>query len=142
VSADEVLARLTEHAMGSMGDFISVVLVEEDGIKLDRIDLSKAQRAGKLHLIKRLSISKEGISIELYDAMAALVHLGKHFELFSDNKQKDRELLVTVKGYNEMLTKVYGNRLRPEAVDDPGQEEMPDKKDVEKRDLNFPVKTA
>lgn len=142
LSTDEVLARLSDQAQGSMEHFIGEVFVTEDGISIAQIDLQRAKQAGKLHLVKRLSITDKGATIELYDAMKALELLGKHYELFSENKPVDRELAVTIKGYNEMLEKAYGNRRRPEAVDDPGLEKMLDEKDVEKRDLNFPVKTV
>ena len=114
LSADEVLARLSDMAMGSMGDFVSAANMEIEGdlIRLDEIDLAKARQAGKLHLIKSLSITDKGTKVELYDARAALELLGKHYELFSENKPEDRELVVTVRGYGEMLKKVYGNRSR------------------------------
>jgi len=70
MSADEVLARLADIARGSMVDFITV-----NGST--RIDFKKAQELGALHLIKSFSKIKGGYKIELYDAQAALVQLGK-----------------------------------------------------------------
>jgi phage terminase small subunit len=91
MGADEVLLRLAEHARGDMGDFLDITSM---GFV---IDLSKAKELGITHLIKKVkmrtqtSISKEGIEtethdteIELYDAQAALVHLGRHHVLFTD----------------------------------------------------------
>lgn len=92
LGANEVLARLAYHARGSMDDFI-----DPDS---NTINLSKAARAKQLGLIKRFKTKftttthtdKDGatheteiseIELELYDAQAALVHLGKHLNLFS-----------------------------------------------------------
>lgn len=49
-----------------------------------RIDLEKAQRAGKLHLLKKLKETKFGLEIELHDAAAARELLGKHYRLWGD----------------------------------------------------------
>jgi phage terminase small subunit len=79
--ANEVLMRLAAQARGSMEDFLDE--------SRQSIDLSAAERAAKLHLIKKFthSIGKEteNISIELYDAQAALVQLGRYHKLFTDN---------------------------------------------------------
>ncbi|MCC7208308.1 MAG: terminase small subunit [Anaerolineae bacterium] len=79
MSTDEVLARLTEQARGSMADFINP--------ETDTIDLVKAQEAGKLHLIKSFSRSigkTQTTRIELYDAQAALVQIGRARGMFVD----------------------------------------------------------
>lgn len=46
------------------------------------IDLDKCRRRGKMHLVKSFNM-KDG-KVELYDAQAAGVHLGKHHSLFKD----------------------------------------------------------
>jgi phage terminase small subunit len=73
--ADEVLARLTSQARGSMAD-----LLNDAG----DIDLEQARERGVLHLVKARGVTKEGERIELYDAQAALALLGKHHKLFTD----------------------------------------------------------
>lgn len=85
MGADEVLTRLGEHARGSLADFITVQAITG---RID-IDFRKAQEAGKLHLLKKFkrTVSKDGevtLEFELYDAQAALVHLGKHHRLFAE----------------------------------------------------------
>ncbi len=85
-TTDEVLLRLASHSRGTMDDFIG---------PLDRIDLERVRERGKMHLIKKLkekttTISKESgedietheIEIELYDAQAATVQLGKLLGLY------------------------------------------------------------
>lgn len=91
MSADEVLTRLAEHARGDMGDFLDISSM---GFQ---VDLSDAVEKGLTHLIKKVkqrtttTLSKDGvetetsdIEIELYDAQAALVQIGRHHKLFTD----------------------------------------------------------
>lgn len=76
MSADEVLNRLSDHARSTMADFLDEA--EEN------LDLAKAAVRGKLHLVKKFTKTDKGTSIELYDAQAALVHIGRHHGLFVD----------------------------------------------------------
>lgn len=86
-SKSEVLALLTEHARGSMADFFTV---KGRGLALD---LKKAQQADKLHLVKKYTKTKQGVSIEIYDAQAALALLGKYHGLFTERQ----DVTVTVR---------------------------------------------
>lgn len=94
MSADEVLVRLSDQARATMTDFVTVdpVLDEETGF-FDQcaIDLEKAQRLGKMHLIKKISFKKTGIAIELHDSQAALKLIGQHHKLFSMRHSLDVE---------------------------------------------------
>lgn len=106
MSADEVLLRLAEMARGDMGDFLDITSM---GFVLD---LSKAKENGMTHLIKKVklrtqtTVSKEGIEtethdaeIELYDAQAALVQLGRHHKLFTDKQEvSNKNIVVTIDG--------------------------------------------
>ena len=77
--ADEVLARLADQARGTLEDFITI---SSDGAI---VDLDKARKAGKLHLLKKFKEDKDGnITVELHDPQAALVHLGRYHGLFLD----------------------------------------------------------
>lgn len=82
MSADEVLARLSFMASGSLADFI-----DESGY----IDVLKAREAGKLGLLKKMKVThkRSGLEtvitkteIELHDPQTALTWLGKHHGLF------------------------------------------------------------
>lgn len=83
IHADEVLVRLTEHARGSMADFL--VIPDKGDAKLD---LKAAAKKGKLHLVKKFkrTTGEHGTSIEfeLYDAQAALNTLARHHKLLTD----------------------------------------------------------
>lgn len=52
-----------------------------------RINLKKAEERGKLHLIKGLKPNQYGIGLELHDAQAAKVHIGKVHKLFVDKHE-------------------------------------------------------
>lgn len=80
MTAEEIVLRLREHATASLDDF-----TDEDG----SLNLRKARRAGRMHLVKKLTVKPrehgQEISIELHDAQAALVHLGRHLGLFNND---------------------------------------------------------
>lgn len=78
--AGEVLQRLADIARGSMED-----ILDPD---TETLDLQKAYREKKLHLIKRFTRSDTEtgtrISVELYSKKDALELLGKHHGLFRE----------------------------------------------------------
>ncbi len=88
MTAEEVTARLTEQARGNMEDFLRFnELEDEAGQKrttFARLDLPAARDAGKLHLVKSLSWTKEGVRIELYSAKDALDSIAKTLGMFKD----------------------------------------------------------
>ena len=82
MSPAEVLSRLSEQARGSAASYLDV---DESGYA--RLNLKKMSADGKLHLIKKIKYSDAGMpEIELYDAQAALVHLGKVYALFAERQ--------------------------------------------------------
>jgi len=106
MSADEVLTRLSDQARGSLAPFIRR---DTDG-DLYGFDLSATQ---PLHLLKKASVTRrrqkddrdeivtvETVTIELYDAQAALALLGKHHKLFTD--QVEHSGSVDIKGYTHV----------------------------------------
>jgi phage terminase small subunit len=87
MDADEVLARLSDHARSS----IESLLTPDN-----HLDLAVARDSGKLHHIKKLKCreryDKDGnrtvtTEVELHDAQAALVHLGRNHKLFVDRQE-------------------------------------------------------
>lgn len=109
MSPDEVLMRLAEHARSDMGNFVNLK---------GELDLSAIAEPQKSRLIKKLTqkrtlrtsvkgddIEETVTSIELYDAQAALVHLGKYYKLFTDKQE---------------ITGADGKDLIPIAVVQPG----------------------
>lgn len=93
LKTNEILARLADQATASIDEFLTI---GKDGDY--RLDLKKARERGKLHLVKSLKPNKYGIGIELHDAQAALVHLGKYRKLFTE-KVEHSGSIETVIGY-------------------------------------------
>ena len=91
MTEDEIILRLADHARSDMGEFLDI------GSMTYQLDLKKAKELGLTHLIKKVKqrtttiVHKDGeeeehttIEIELYDAQAALVALGKVHAMFTD----------------------------------------------------------
>ena len=75
MSADEVLARLTEQARGDIGNYI-----DDEG----NVDFQKLKEEGKGHLVKSISDSKYGKRVEFYSSQAAMQLMAKYHRLFAD----------------------------------------------------------
>jgi phage terminase small subunit len=115
MSANEVLARLTEQARGTMADFVDPETV--------LVNLSKAKQANRLHLLKSFSHTvgekTDTVKIELYDAQAALALLGRAHKLFIDKTEvsgdKDNPLLIDDIGANareQLISRINGIAAR------------------------------
>ena len=97
--AQEVLARLSQIARGSMDDFVKF-----DANGNPTVDLQQAKERGALPLVKRISVTKAGkVSLELYSAFDALTQLARHYSLFHD------ELIVT--SYHEEISILIASGL-------------------------------
>lgn len=106
MSANEVLNRLADQARGNMSDFVRF---NENGDPT--FDLQTAKVSGKLQLARKLKtktrswseptfnitngeiesreVTETSIEFELYDAQAALVHIGKHHKLFTEKVEME-----------------------------------------------------
>ena len=95
--ADEALARLADMARATADDFISIYesplqdvtgqpILDKEGQPITRyfpsLDLEKARERGMLHLVKKITYTAHGPSVELYDGQAALVKLGEYHRMF------------------------------------------------------------
>lgn len=89
MQADEVMMRLAEHARGDI-----MALLDPATLTLD---FEKAKANGATRLIKKIKQTvvtsgrpdgseqqTEILEVELHDAQAALVHIGRHEKLFTD----------------------------------------------------------
>lgn len=80
--ANEVLARLSDHANASVADFWDM------SKGTPKLDLKKAETRGVLHLVSKLEIipTEHGshVKLELHNAQSALVQLGRYHKLFTD----------------------------------------------------------
>lgn len=98
MSGVEVLGRLSEQGRIDIGAFIverdepirdeeGTPIRDKTGKVLTRavldIDLAMVKKYG--HLIKSISSTRYGPKIELHDGQTALVQMGRHYKLFTDN---------------------------------------------------------
>lgn len=119
MTADEVLNRLADQARGNMTDFVRF---DDNGSPA--FDLQTASVMGKLVLAKKLKtktrswseptfsvvsgeiesreVTETSIEFELYDAQAALVHIGKHHKLFKDGPTGDEKDPIHIKHIKEV----------------------------------------
>ena len=122
MSADEVLTRLTEHARGSLEDFLQIERVAyhprqavpdptetdpkavrwvEDPVPVERLiirlDLEQARDRGTLHLLKKMKWNQWGEpEIEIHDSQAALALLGKAHGLFIEKTEHAGAVTIKV----------------------------------------------
>lgn len=107
----EILARLSDMATGSIEDFITINA--KGGY---RVDFAKAKRLGKLHLIKEIRPTKEGVAIKLHDAKAALDQLGKFRGLWDSKGQTDDE---SVSAFVRAVQQLAEQGSREKAIEPP-----------------------
>jgi phage terminase small subunit len=107
MSSDEVLARLSDHARGSLEHFLDI---NDEGFA--GINLAGDDAKGNLHLIKKIKTVRtrravgrgpdaepwedERVEIEIHDPQRALEQLGKYHKLFEDNEDDRIAKLVAI----------------------------------------------
>jgi hypothetical protein len=79
---DEIIGRLSDMARASLGDFISETV---DGGSW-KLDIPKAARNGKLHLVKNYKDTEHGAEIQLHDPLRALETLARIHKMFGDQQ--------------------------------------------------------
>lgn len=80
MQAEEIIVRLSNHARGDMSNFVREEEYEgTDGKKYKHVtpDLHAALEAGRLGLVKKFTLNKNGMSFEMYDSQSALVTLAR-----------------------------------------------------------------
>lgn len=93
IDADTTLQGISDIATSDISDFMRIA----GGLPI--VDFEKAEKAGKLHLIKKLTMSEGKISFELYSRQRALETMAKHHGLLNTKIEIDINLvmeLVTV----------------------------------------------
>lgn len=97
ITADETLQGLSDMATSDISDFVRV----SGGLPI--VDFEKAEKAGKLHLIKKLTMSDGKISFELYSKQRALETMAKHHGLLNTKIEIDINLMIDVVAAIEAL---------------------------------------
>ncbi|HML24948.1 MAG TPA: terminase small subunit [Aggregatilinea sp.] len=84
-----ILAQLRDH-----GPTTEATLLDRFGVDLaPGFDVQACIEEGREHLIKKLKYDSEGRpEVELYDAQAALVQIGRYHKLFTDNVNHSGEV--------------------------------------------------
>lgn len=95
ISKGEVVQRLANIGRIDMGDFVSI----KGGLPM--IDLDKAEKLGKLNLLRKIKVTEDSIEIEPYDAQGALNTLAKMHGLLLDRQE------VTGKDGAPLMPTVY-----------------------------------
>lgn len=84
MKANEVLYRLGQQAEGLPPECFETAYA---GIM---VNFDKIKELGLTHLIKKVTYNAKGYAqLELHDAQAALIQLGKHYELFTDKVKSE-----------------------------------------------------
>lgn len=88
LSADEVLARLSDHASGTLAYFFNAA---------GEIDLTTPEAKAHFHLLKKVkrTVRRDGsvsIEIEVHDPQSANVHVGKYHKLFTERFEHSGEV--------------------------------------------------
>lgn len=94
MGADEVLMRLAEHARGDIADFLQVspngdaalTLTGENEKARTRL-IKKVTQRKTIRTTEQSQTEEVVLSVELHDAQAALVQIGKHHKLFVDRTE-------------------------------------------------------
>jgi phage terminase small subunit len=148
LATDEVLQRLAAQARGDIGVFFEVVefwTIEEPlptyEIVRTRIDLDETGNQVPHYLLRRIQLNtakltdpaysplvkkfsdspKNGLSVELYDAQAALQIVGKHLGMF---KEQAPDVNVSVNfDLDDWKRQREGRRAALDAVDADGDDE-------------------
>lgn len=75
MTAEEVIARLSEQARGEYAEYL---------LPNGTVDLPRMLEDGKGHLIKGYKQTQNGLQVEFYDSQTALSLVGKHLMLFTE----------------------------------------------------------
>ncbi len=112
MTADEVLARITEAASTNVLDFF------EPGEPGGKVDLKQIRRRGLGHLIKRVRIRKDGsMEIDLESKLSALAKLGDYHRLWRGAAEEQITLVDVAK---ELEARYERLRKAHESGDDAG----------------------
>ena len=100
ITAEEVIAWLSDQARGDIGDFFT------EGGRFPILDWEKIFEKGLTHLIKSITPTKWGTKIELYSSKDALELLAKHFGL-----QKEQVAVDVTSGGEKLADATDEGRL-------------------------------
>jgi hypothetical protein len=123
---EEIVARLSDMARGSLDDFVDIT--ECEGMVLN---MAKAKRRGLLHTFETIKYNKFGVEIKRYSALDALDKLARVHKLFGDQATTiDVKVLTIVLDalpaeYREAVCAALGSefQITGRQIGDPGASE-------------------
>lgn len=80
---DEVLDRIADIARADMEEFL-----DRSVPGFPMFDFDKADKAGKLHLIKKYKVTRQGVEVQFYDKLHALELMAKHHALLTERTEE------------------------------------------------------
>lgn len=93
MSANEVLARLTDQARTSIADLVEIVHYQDDaGVWHTRVKIDREALRTKGHVVKSIRETRNGIHLDLHDGQSALVKLGEFHALFKTKVEHSGEI--------------------------------------------------
>jgi len=99
MTPEQVIDRLGQQARAEYAEYIN-----DSG----EVDLAAMRAAGKMHLVKGIKYDRQGRKmVEFYDAQSALVHIGKHQKLFTEQTAFDG--VIRIEGLEQLLDRIYGS---------------------------------
>ncbi len=105
MSAKECLARLSDVARGDLTDFLDL---SGDGPPV--VDIRKARKRGRSHLLKRLAVGKDGVRLELHDPLAALALLARFHRLTVDAREEPVDMGKALERAHEIVARRRAER--------------------------------
>lgn len=92
LTADMVLARLSEMATSNLADFASIRTSEDLEANRDKAYLAKKFKRKITRYDSDPGKEYEEIELELYDAQSALEKIGRHYALFTDKVEHSGQI--------------------------------------------------
>lgn len=94
MTANETLVRLAEQARADYKDFLTVAPNGDVAIDMMKADgkthlIKKVNQRHTIRTTKEMQIDETVLSLELHDAQAALIQIGKHHKLFTDRIEQE-----------------------------------------------------
>lgn len=96
----EIVKRMVDIARGLGAEDIDV---------FGFVNFEKLKEDGRTHIIKKITRTRDAISVEVYDSQRALEILGRSQELFRE-KEIDWRGVIEIPALEKMMNEVFGNR--------------------------------
>jgi phage terminase small subunit len=104
LETDDVLSRLAEQATANYSEFFTYKTGDDGRLEVDKINWEVFRSRG--HLVKKLSWTNNGPTLELQDQQTALITVGKAIGALVDKHEVKNEF--NQEQLNNLLMKIWG----------------------------------